>query len=120
MWLRGAACRLTIFVGESHLWHHRPVYAEIIHRAHRAGPAGASAFPGVEGFSASSRIHAERLLTVGRVLPIAIVIVDEEWRIRAFLPQLDEVVSQGLVVIEDVEVYRSVTGESRREPVGNS
>jgi len=115
MSLTGSACRLTIFVGESHRWHHHPVYVEIIHRAHRAGLAGASAFRGIEGFGASSRIHRDRLLAVGRVLPIAIVIVDEESRIREFLPQLDEVVQQGLVIIDDVEVYRYVGGQERPE-----
>ena len=116
MRLHGEACRLTIFVGESHLWHHRPLYAEIIRRAHSAGLAGASAFRGIEGFGASLRIHTDRLLAIGVVLPIAIVIVDEERRIREFLPQLDEVVSQGLVIIDDVEVYRYVAGEVGWEP----
>ena len=35
---------------------------------------------------------------------MAIVIVDTEDRIRAFLPQLDEVVGQGLVTLDKVEV----------------
>ncbi|WP_413450579.1 DUF190 domain-containing protein [Georgenia sp. 1P01AC] len=34
--------RLTVLVGESDQWHHRPVYAEIVHRARDAGLAGAS------------------------------------------------------------------------------
>ena len=41
MKLEGPASRLTIFVGESDQWHHRPLYTEIVHRAHRAGIAGA-------------------------------------------------------------------------------
>lgn len=48
------ALRLTILIGESDLWHHKPVYAEIVHRAHAAGLAGASVFRGIEGFGASS------------------------------------------------------------------
>lgn len=31
------ALRLTVLVGESDSWHHRPLYTEIVHRAHRAG-----------------------------------------------------------------------------------
>ena len=106
MTLHGPAARLTIFVGESHLWHHRPLYTEIIHRAHRAGLAGASAFRGIEGFGASSRIHTNRLFSLGQQVPVAIVIVDEEAKIKAFLPELDEIVQQGLVILDEVEVYR--------------
>ena len=34
------------------------------------------------------------------------IIVDAEERIRAFLPQLDELVTEGLVIIDPVEVIR--------------
>ena len=44
MSLRGAAQRVTIFIGESDRFRHRPLYAEIVHRAHKRGMAGASVF----------------------------------------------------------------------------
>ena len=50
----GTALRLTVLVGENDTWHHRPLYSEIVHRAHAAGLAGASVFRGIEGFGASS------------------------------------------------------------------
>lgn len=104
--LAGTALRLTIFVGESDLWHHRPVYTEIVHRAHAAGLGGASVFRGVEGYGASSLIHTQRLLSLSEDLPVAIVIVDAGEKIRAFLPQLDELVREGLVMLDDCEVIR--------------
>jgi PII-like signaling protein len=114
MTLDGPAARLTIFIGEDDTWHHKPLYHEIVHRAHAAGLAGASVLRGIEGYGASSRIHTTRLLSLSEDLPIAIVIVDVDERIRAFLPQLDELVSEGLVIIDPVEVIRYIGRTAER------
>lgn len=42
MKLPGSALRLTILVGELDKWHHKPLYTEIVHRAHQGGLAGAT------------------------------------------------------------------------------
>ena len=112
----GPARRLTVLVGEGDHWHHRPVFTEIVHRAHAAGLAGASVFRGIEGYGGSQLIHTNRLLSLSEDLPVAVVIVDDAARIDAFLPQLDELMRDGLVVLDDVEVvrYRSTgAGEDR-------
>jgi PII-like signaling protein len=108
MRLTGPARRLTIFIGESDQYHHHPLYTEIVHRAHQAGLAGATVMRGIEGFGASSDIHTTRILSLSQDLPVAIIIVDERARIDAFLPQLDELVAEGLVIIDDVDVIRYV------------
>ena len=108
--LTGSALRVTVFIGENDTWHHKPLYTEIVHRAHAAGLAGASVFRGIEGFGASSMIHTSRLLSLSEDLPVAIVIVDTEERVRAFLPELDELVTEGLVILDDCEVIRYVGG----------
>ncbi len=106
MTLQGHATRLTIMVGESDQAHHHPVYTDIVHRAHRAGLAGASVFRGIEGFGKSNHIHTSRLLSLSDDLPVAVVIVDTDEKIRAFLPELDELEIEGLVIVEPVEVIR--------------
>lgn len=101
---RGQATRLTVLVGESDQAHHRPVYTEIVHRAHQAGLAGASVFRGIEGFGRSQHIHTTRLLSLGEDLPVAVVVVDSEERVRGFVRQLEEIGIEGLVLLEPVEV----------------
>jgi len=108
MTIEGTASRLTIFIGEDDQWHHRPLFREIVHRAHAAGLAGATVLRGIEGYGASSRIHTTRLLSLSEDLPVMIVIVDSDERVRAFLPELDELVTEGLVIVEPVEVVRYV------------
>ncbi|MCP2325322.1 hypothetical protein HDA40_003829 [Hamadaea flava] len=97
--------RLTVLVGEDDQWHHRPLYTEIVHRAHQAGLAGASVFRGLEGFGASSRIHTARLLSLAENLPCSVVIVDTEDAVRAFVSTLDDL-PIGLAMLDPVEVVR--------------
>ncbi len=61
-----------------------------------------------EGYGASNHIHTTRLLSLSEDLPVAVVIVDTEDKIRSFLPQLDELISEGLVIVDPVEVIRYV------------
>jgi PII-like signaling protein len=112
--LTGRALRVTILIGETDTWHRRPLYSEIVHRARAAGLAGASVFRGIEGYGASSLIHTSRLLSLSEDLPVAVVIVDTEDRVRGFLPQLDELVGEGLVLLDECEVvrYAGRTGET--------
>jgi PII-like signaling protein len=104
MELTGRALRLSIFVGEDDRWRHRPLYHELVSRAHAAGLAGATVLRGVEGFGGHSLIHTTRLLSLAEDLPILVLIVDAEERVRAFLPQVEEVVAEGMVLLDEVEV----------------
>jgi len=96
--------RLTIYLRENDQWHHRPLSAEIVHRAHAAGLAGATVLHGEEGYGVSQRIHTQRILSLGDDLPCLVLIVDYADRLRSFVTAVSELVAGRLVTLEEVEV----------------
>lgn len=107
---RRPARRLTVLVGESDSYGHRPLVTEIVHRAHAAGLPGASVFRGVEGFGASRSIHTTRILSLSGELPVMIVIVGDPGTIDDFVPQIAPLLQKGLMTVEDLEVVGHTDG----------
>ncbi len=108
MKIEGPAKRLRIYVGESDQWHGQPLYSAIVLKAREQGLAGATVLRGLEGYGATSHLHTARILRLSEDLPMVIELVDLEERIQDFLPVLDEMVTEGLVTLQDVHVLRYV------------
>jgi uncharacterized protein len=102
--LEGSGKLLRIFLGESDRWQHHSLADAIMERAREEGLAGATMFRGIEGFGASTHLHTTRILSLSDDLPVLIEIVDREDRIASFLPVIDEMVTEGLVTLENVQV----------------
>ena len=109
MKLEGPGTLLRIFIGESDTWHGKPLYQAVVEHAHEQGLAGATVLRGIEGFGASSRVHTARILRLSEDLPVVIEIVDTAEKVEAFLPRVDEMVAEGMLTMEPVQVvaYRS-------------
>jgi uncharacterized protein len=110
MHIEGEAKLLRIFVGESDLISHVPVYEKIVLEARKAGLAGATVTKGISGFGASSRIHTTKLLRLSEDLPLVVEIVDSEEKIEQFIPTLNEIFEQansgGLITMEKVKIIK--------------
>lgn len=98
--------RLSLFIGEDDTWHHWPLYYEVVRRAREAGLAGATVLRGCEGFGRASLVHTNRLLSMTEDLPAVVVIVDVAERVRAFLPQLDDLVREGAATVDEIEMIQ--------------
>jgi hypothetical protein len=107
--LQGAGTLLRIFVGESDTWHGKPLYQAIVRRLRAEGIAGATVIRAIEGYGAKSHLHTARILRLSEDLPLVVEVVDTDEHIRRVLPLLDEMVVDGLVTLEHVEVitYRA-------------
>lgn len=104
---------LRIFIGESDRHGSQPLYTAIVEAARAAHLSGATVFKGIEGFGAHSVVHAARVFDLSTDLPVLIEIVDTEEKVRAFIPALDEMVHDGLITLETVEVIRYKSGSPR-------
>ncbi len=95
---------LRIFIGESDKHHGRPLYEVLVEKARHLGLAGATVLRGTLGFGASSRIHTAKILRLSEDLPMVVEIVDAPEKIESFLPELDEMIGEGLVTLERVRI----------------
>jgi hypothetical protein len=106
---------LRIFMGESDRepGRDRPLYEAIVRRAREAHLAGATVLKGPMGYGKNSLVHSAKLLELSTDLPVVIEIVDAEEKIKAFLPTVDELVTEGMVTLEAVRVIKYVAAPRR-------
>jgi len=97
---------LRIFIGEDDETGGRPLFQAIVTRAREMHLAGATVLRGAMGFGHSSRLHTTRILRLSEDLPLVVEIVDSEEKIAEFLPELDRMMTSGLVTIENVRVLK--------------
>jgi PII-like signaling protein len=102
-------CLLRIFIGESDKHQGKPLYEWIVQMARKQGLCGATAWRGMMGFGAHSRIHTTKMLRLSEDLPVIIETVDTREKLVAFLSLVDDAIEEGLATLEKAQVcfYRS-------------
>jgi PII-like signaling protein len=104
MRIQPPAKRLSAYIGENDHYNGKPLYSALVESARTAGCAGATVLRGIEGYGATSRIHASHLLRMSSDLPVVVHVVDTEARITAIAEVFATMVGDGLITVEDVEV----------------
>jgi PII-like signaling protein len=102
----GEQVLMRIFIGESDHWQRRPLYKALLELFRSRGLAGATVLKGVAGFGPDSIIHTAGILRMSSDLPLVIEVVDSAERLEAVLPEIDRMMSGGLVTMEKVRVIR--------------
>jgi PII-like signaling protein len=97
---------LRIFVGESDRHGHHPLYEAIVLKARETGLAGATVVRGIMGFGKHSVLHTAKILRLSEDLPMVVEIADSLDKIEQFLPMLDDMITDGLVTLEQVRVIQ--------------
>ena len=106
--LEGEMLLVRIFVKESDHFDGRPLYLALLEVLQDAGIRGGTALRGIAGFGAHTQMHTDRILRLSHDLPVVVEAVDEEDRIRAILPRLDDMIGSGLITFEKANVIRYV------------
>lgn len=117
MKLQGRGKLLKIYIGESDKWHGESLFNAIVKLAKKEGLAGVTVYRGIEGFGASSRLHTSKILRLSEDLPIILEIIDTEEKINNILGKLDEMINEGLIVLQHVDVIKYTSKEKEKKEV---
>ncbi|HEX5473201.1 MAG TPA: DUF190 domain-containing protein [Vicinamibacterales bacterium] len=106
MALRGKAKLMRVYIGEDDRWRGKKLYDALVESLRANDLAGVTVYRGICGYGAHRRYHKGKRMSLSSDLPIMLSVVDEESKIRAYLPILEEMVQEGLVVLSDVDVIK--------------
>jgi len=109
--LEAKAKMMRILIGEHDSWHGRPLYEALVQALRANDVAGVTVYRGILGYGANRRIHKESPLHLSHDAPILLTVVDQEEKLRAIVPVLDDMVQQGIVVLSDVDVIKYSHGQ---------
>lgn len=106
MTLEGPGKAITVYIGEDDQWHGQPLVNALVERLRSEGFAGATVTRGILGFGAHSRIHSANILQLSQDLPLVLTLVDTPERSVHALAIFDEMVSEGMITVQDVEIVK--------------
>ena len=111
---KGERTLMRIFLGESDRCgpgphQGKPLYEAILLTLREEGCAGATVVRAIAGFGASAKLHTGKVLRLSNDLPVIVEVVDEEENLQRILPQLDDMITSGLITMERARVilYKS-------------
>ena len=112
---KGVAKKVTIYVNEDTQYHLQPLYEAILTYLMHKGVAGATATRAMAGFGPHQVMHTTKIEVLTEHLPIRIEFVEAAEKVEALLPTLYDMVSDGLIEIQDTTVVKSAMKEHPAE-----
>jgi len=106
MKMEGKARIMRIYIGESDRWRDKPLHEALVQAMRANDIAGVTVYRGVLGYGAHRRVHKEKPLHLSHDASIMLSAIDTEAKLKAFLPVVDEMVEEGLVVLSDVDIIK--------------
>ena len=102
------AVLVRIFFGEDDKYKGKPLYKHLAEFCKNMGIASATVFRGILGYGRSSVLHKVSPFKLSSDLPIVVVeIIDCQEKIDQVLPEIAQMVKDGLITTEKVKVIRA-------------
>lgn len=113
---KGDRTLMRIHIGERDKHQGKPLYEAIVELLRSRRYAGATVFRAIMGFGANATLHTDRVESLSLDLPIVIEVVETEERIQEVLPEIDAMITSGLITLERARVilYRAELPPDRR------
>jgi PII-like signaling protein len=104
--IEGKAKLMRIYIGESDRWKDKPLHTALVEAMRANDIAGVTVYRGISGYGAHRRIHKDKPLHISHDCSIMLSVIDTEEKIHCFLPLVDQMVEEGLVVLSDVDIIK--------------
>lgn len=104
--IEGKAKMMRIYIGEADKWRDKPLHQALVEAMRANDIAGVTVYRGILGYGAHGRMHKDRPLHLSHDCSIMLSAVDAEEKVRAFLPLVEQMVEEGLVVLSDVDIIK--------------
>jgi|ERR1700733_1585375 len=111
---KGTAKKVTIYVNEDTQHHLAPLYESILTFLLHKGVSGATATRALAGFGAHRVIHTPKIEALSEHLPLRIEFIETAEMVDQLLPTLYDMVTDGLIEVQDTTVVKIATKEKRR------
>jgi PII-like signaling protein len=106
MKIEGRARLMRIYIGESDHWKEKPLHKALVEAMRANDIAGVTVYRGILGYGAHRRVHKDKPLHLSHDCPIMLSVIDTEEKLQAFLPIVEQMVQEGLVVLSDVDIIK--------------
>lgn len=113
---RGSARKVTIYLNQDTRAHVEPLWSSILSFLRHKHVAGATLLRADMGFGSHEQFHNPGSEYAGEHLPVRIEFVETLERVDELLPSLYEMVTDGLVTVQDVTVVKSVSKDAHKTP----
>ncbi len=113
---KGPAKKVTIYINEKAQHHMHSLHDAILMYLMHKGVCGATATRAVAGFGSHQELHTTKVEVLSMDLPIQIEFVETAEKVEEVLPTLYEMVSDGLIEVQDTTVVRHARKSPRPEP----
>ncbi|MCP1714765.1 PII-like signaling protein [Methanocalculus alkaliphilus] len=97
---------LRIYIAESAKINGKTGYKVLVEYFKEKGFPGCTVFRGMIGFGHEKKLRTVDVFNLSLDLPVVIDLVDTSERIMAVVPEVEEMVEHGLVIIQQVQMIR--------------